>query len=58
MDYTELTEEQKARARACETPEELVALAQEEGVELTDEQLDAVSGGWMKSCVCDGQNWA
>ena len=46
MDYKELTPEQKERARACKTTEELVALAQEEGVDLTDEDLDAISGGW------------
>ena len=28
------------------TPAELVALAKEEGLELTDEQLEAISGGW------------
>ena len=31
--------------KACETPEELVALAKEEGLELGDEQLDAMAGG-------------
>lgn len=30
---------------ACETPQDLVALAGEQGVELTDEQLQAISGG-------------
>ena len=45
MEFSELTEEQKARVRACGTSAELVALAKEGGVELTDEQLEAVSGG-------------
>ena len=40
-----LTEEQIAKVRACKNQEELLALAREEGVELTDEQLAAVSGG-------------
>ena len=40
-----LTDEQKAKLMACETPEELDALAKEMNMELTDEQLDAVSGG-------------
>ena len=40
-----LTEEQIAKARACKNQEELLALAREEGIELTDEQLAAVSGG-------------
>ena len=46
MEYKDLTEEQKARARACETPEEVLALAREEGYELSDAELEAVSGGW------------
>lgn len=45
-EYRDLTEEQKAKAKAAKTPEELIALAKEEGLELTDEQLEAVSGGW------------
>ena len=40
-----LTEEQKEKARACRTDEELIALAAKEGVELPDETLDAVAGG-------------
>ena len=43
-----LTEEQIAKVRACKNQEELLALAREEGIELTDEQLEAVSGG-----LCD-----
>lgn len=46
MEYKDLTDEQRAKARACTSPEELMALARDEGVELTDEQLEAVSGGW------------
>ena len=40
-----LTEEQIARAKECDNPEELLRLAREEGIELSDEQLAAVSGG-------------
>ena len=47
MDFKNLTPEQKEKARACNTPDELVALAQEEGIDLSDEELDAVSGGWL-----------
>lgn len=46
MDFENLTPEQKEKAIACTSPGELVALAQDEGIELTDEQLDAISGGW------------
>ena len=40
-----LSEEQIEKVRACKSHEELLALAKEEGIELTDEQLAAVSGG-------------
>lgn len=55
MEYNDLTEEQKEKARACKTPEELVALAREEGVELSDEQLEVVAGGAWNDCnYCKG----
>lgn len=40
-----LTKEQIARVKACKNQEEILALAKQEGIELTDEQLEAVSGG-------------
>ena len=40
-----LTEEQIAKVKACKSNKEILALAKEEGIELTDEQLEAVSGG-------------
>lgn len=45
MDFNTLTEEQKAKARACTSADELIKLAKEEGIELTDEQLAAINGG-------------
>ncbi|MBR3313640.1 MAG: Nif11-like leader peptide family natural product precursor [Atopobiaceae bacterium] len=45
MDFDILSEEQKAKARACKTPEDMLALAREEGYELSEDELDAVSGG-------------
>ncbi len=42
-----LTDEQKAKAKACKTPDELLKLAGEEGIELPDEVLDAVAGGYI-----------
>ena len=44
--FASLTEEQKKKAAACKTAEELTAFLTEAGVELPDELLDAVSGGW------------
>lgn len=40
-----LSEEQIAKLKACKTTEETLAIAKEEGIELTDEQLEAVTGG-------------
>ena len=46
-----LSEEQIARVKACKNSDELLALAKEEGIELTDEQLTAISGGGACSVV-------
>ncbi len=48
-----LTEEQIAKVKACKNHEELLALAKAEGIELSDEQLAAVSGGGACSVVSD-----
>jgi len=40
-----LTEEQIKKVEACKDTSEILALAKAEGMELTDEQLEAVSGG-------------
>ena len=45
MEYNDLTDEQKAKVKACKTVEELVELAKAEGVELTDEQFNSIAGG-------------
>ena len=37
--------ELQEKLKACETPDELVALAKEEGMELSDEQLESLSAG-------------
>ena len=41
LDLNSLTKEQIEKAMACETPEELIALAKKAGVELTLEQAKA-----------------
>ena len=48
-----LTEEQIAEAKACKNHDELLELAKKEGVELTDEQLSAISGGGACSVISD-----
>ena len=45
MGISKLTLRQKEKARACESAEELAAFAAEEGMELSEEQLDGVYGG-------------
>ena len=50
MDFESLSPELKAKALECASPEELVALAKEVGIELSDEQLDAVAGGEDWTC--------
>ena len=47
-----LTDEQIAKAKTCKSGEELLKAAKEEGVELTDEQLEAVSGGAICASAC------
>jgi transposase-like protein len=46
-----LSEEQIAKAKACKNQEELLKLAKEEGVELTSEQIEAVTGGGCLSSM-------
>ena len=48
-----LTNEQIAKVKACKNHEELLALAKAEGVELTNEQLNAVSGGGACSVISE-----
>ena len=48
-----LTDEQKKKAEAARSPEELLALAKEAGYELTSEQLESISGGeWCAEDCC------
>lgn len=56
MNLDNITAEQRRKAAACKNGEELLALAKEEGVDLTDEQLDAIAGGlekdWFGDYMC------
>lgn len=49
--FSDLTPEQMEKARACKNASELVELAKSEGVELTDDQLDAIAGGTWYDCM-------
>ncbi len=48
-----LTEEQKKKVEAAQSPEELLAFAKEAGYQLSPDQLEAVSGGWCSDCSKD-----
>ena len=54
--YDGLSEDLKKKASECKTAEELMELAKSEGIELTDEQLDAISGGESWFCDCKKDN--
>lgn len=54
MDFKDLSPELRKKVEACKTPEELLALAAEEGYELTDEDLKAINGGTLYAdCTWD-----
>ena len=49
--HSTLTDEQKKKIEAAQSPEELLALAKETGYELTLDQLENVAGGkWYNDC--------
>ena len=53
MEFKDLTPETKAKLEGAKTPEDILALAKEEGYGLSDEELDGVSGGWG----CSDRKW-
>ena len=56
MNFERLTVQKKAIV--CKTPEELIAFAKEEGIELTNEQLESISGGsWSSPSCADDTAW-
>ena len=52
IDDLDISPELKEKARACKTPDEILALAKKEGYKLSDEEMQAVSGGWGCSDDC------
>lgn len=45
MDFNDIAPELREKAKNCKTAEELIELAKDEGLELSDEQIEAISGG-------------
>ena len=52
MDINDFSPELREKARACGSTEELFKLAEEEGMEIPDEYLDGIVGGW-----CSEHEW-
>lgn len=52
MTPEELTPELREKAKACKTPEELFELAKSEGIELSEDELDAINGGGIIDWDC------
>ena len=47
-----LSEEQIKKVESCKDSSEILALAQAEGIELNDQQLEAVTGGYCGNSTC------
>lgn len=45
MSFEDLRSEQKDKLKTAKSLEEIEAIVEEEGLELSDEQLDAIAGG-------------
>ena len=56
MRIEDLTPEQKEKALACKSPQEILELAKSEGYKLTEQDLEAVSGGGWNSCGSNSEN--
>ena len=55
MKVEDVSPELIEKAKACKTAEELLALAKNEGIELTEEQIGVISGGGVEY---DDGGWA
>lgn len=53
MKFEELSPEMQEKAKACKTPEDIIALAREEGYNLSEDELEAISGGVSWDCISD-----
>ena len=45
MNYNNITAEQLKKLSECQSTDEAMAYIREEGIELTDEQLESIAGG-------------
>ena len=56
IDDMDLSPELREKARACETPEEMLALAKAEGYKLSEEEMKGIAGGWSVSGCASHDN--
>ena len=56
MNPNELTDEQKAKLKSCKDSAEMMSMLGDMGIELSDEQLEAASGG-DKWDNCDNKRY-
>ena len=54
MNFDELKPELQDKVLNAKSAEDILAIAKEEGYELTDEDLEGISGGMMWGDVCVG----
>lgn len=53
MSFEDLKDsELQEKLKSCKSASELASIAYDEGMELTDEQLDGIAGGGAWSCEC------
>lgn len=45
MNFEDMSPELQEKAKACKTPEDILKLAAEAGYDLSDDELESVSGG-------------
>ena len=45
MNLEDLSPELREKMPACDTPDQLIKVAEDEEIELTDEQIEEISGG-------------
>lgn len=60
MRFKDMTPEQHEKAKNCETAAERVAFLEENGIELTDEQLEGIAGGEIADSsvnMCPAKNY-
>ena len=58
MKFEDISPELHEKAKACKTPEDIMALAKEEGYTLSDEELESIVGGgpeWNCNYSCENK---